>query len=292
MSPRRHGSTRSVAVGVAVATPTSPRAARAPTTAATSAASRSRSSSAVGSSASGVGAEEHDRRRPPARPSRTGSSATYSGCDSGSATMSSRNIVVDDVDHRTRGAEVAGEPAGRRAERRAGPEERGDVGAAEAVDRLLRVADHEQPAGVDRELVPPVGAGVGLARREQRGEVALDRVGVLELVEQQAGVPGAQPPAHVPPVVGVAQHRAGEHEEVVELELARAAAGRGLAQGELRQLPRQAAHDRPRTSRRRGRVDERRGAPATRSRTSSTGHSAGQLSLRAVRHAALRAHPR
>ena len=39
--------------------------------------------------------------------------------------------------------------------------------------------------------VPPVGAGVGLARREQGGEITLDRVGVLELVDEEALIPRA-----------------------------------------------------------------------------------------------------
>ena len=105
-----------------------------------------------------------------------------------------------------------------------GPEERGDVGAAEAVDRLLRVTDQEEPAGIDRELVPALASERRARPSEERSEVALDRVGVLELVEQQARVAGAQAAAHLPSVVGVAQHRTGQHEQVVELELSGAAA--------------------------------------------------------------------
>ena len=62
-------------------------------TAATSRASRSRSSSAVGFSSSGV-APRSTTGGPTGAASRTGSSATYSGCDSGSATMSSRNTAL------------------------------------------------------------------------------------------------------------------------------------------------------------------------------------------------------
>ena len=53
-------------------------------------------------------------------------------------------------------------------------------------------------------------------------------------------------------MVGVSQQRAGEHEEVVELELPAPASCRGLAQGELRQLPGEAAHHELGESRRGG----------------------------------------
>ena len=222
MSPRRHGSPRSPSPSASRRRTTDQpsRSARG-TTAATSAASRSRSVVGGGGPFVGLGAEQHHRGARPRRRSRTGSSATYSGCDSGSATMSSRKIALTHVDHRPRGAEVAGEvarrrrrtpsaPAGTRRCRRAGS------GRSTASGRRPRRGGRGRPASSSHRWA----RGVGLARREQHGEVALDRVGVLELVEQQAGVAGAQPLAHLPAVLGVAQHRAGQHEQVVELELA------------------------------------------------------------------------
>ncbi len=152
--------------------------------------------------------------------------------------------MVDELDDGLDGAEVVREVARRRAERRARAQERGDVGAAEPVDGLLRIADHEQAAGIGDELVPLLLARVRVARREQGREVALDRVGVLELVEEEVGVALAQAPADLPSVLGVAQHRAREHEEVVELEPATPATLVGFAQRELRDLPRQATNRR------------------------------------------------
>ena len=116
--------------------------------------------------------------------------------------------VVHEVDHRARRPEVAGELVQRRAERTTGAEERSDVGAPEAVDRLLGVADDEEPPGIGGDLVPRSVARVGIAGREQRGEVALDRVGVLELVEEQARVALAEAAADVDAVLGVAEQRA------------------------------------------------------------------------------------
>ena len=119
-------------------------------------------------------------------------------------------------------------------------EERGDVGAPEAVDRLLGVADDEEAPGLDGDLVPRPRRGIGVGRREERGEIALDGVGVLELVEQEVRVALAQVAAHLPAVLGIAQHLACEHEEVVELEPTRALALAGLVERELRDRPRRA----------------------------------------------------
>ena len=57
-----------------------------------------------------------------------------------------------------------------------------DVGAAEPVDRLLRVADEEQRAGA-RARAPPVGLAV-VVGREQQQDLRLERIGVLELVDE------------------------------------------------------------------------------------------------------------
>ena len=152
--------------------------------------------------------------------------------------------VVDEVDHRPGGAEVAGEPAGRRAERRPGPEERGDVGAAEAVDRLLRVTDHEQPAGVDRELVPAVARG--RRARPTRG-ARRDRTGSGRCPGTRRAAGGC---------TAARRRRRTSHPWSGSRSTARASTRRswnsssprrrragGLAQGELRQLPGQPAHD-------------------------------------------------
>ena len=62
------------------------------------------------------------------------------------------------------------------------------LGPAEPVDRLLRVADEEQPpgqGGVGLRSPPRRASGGG---GEAHGDLELDRVGVLELVEQQVRV--------------------------------------------------------------------------------------------------------
>ena len=145
--------------------------------------------------------------------------------------------VVHEVDHRTGRTKVPGEAMQRPAERVAGAQERGDVGAPEPVDRLLGVAHHEQSAGVDGDLIPALGARFRRARCEQRRNVTLDRVGVLEFVEEQVRVALPQPPPNVDAVLGIAQHRARQHEQVVELERAGASPRLGLGHGELGDLP-------------------------------------------------------
>ena len=101
-------------------------------------------------------------------------------------------------------------------------EERRDVGAAEAVDRLLRVADDEEMAGCDRDLVPRRRGQRGIARvgrGDADRELDLDRVGVLELVEQEPRVALVEPRPHDRTLLGVTQKLTGEDEQVVELEL-------------------------------------------------------------------------
>jgi hypothetical protein len=133
--------------------------------------------------------------------------------------------VVHPVDDRGDGAEVRLEgdrPPGLGREALLGGEERADVGAAEPVDRLLRVTHHEQPTGLDRHVGPVVVVGpVGVGGGDAHGQLDLDRVGVLELVEQQPLVAAVERGSHDGALHRVAQHPAGEHEEVVELEGAR-----------------------------------------------------------------------
>ena len=57
-----------------------------------------------------------------------------------------------------------------------------DVGAAEPVDRLLRIADDEQASG-HRDDRAPVGL-VGIGGGEQQQDLRLQRIGVLELVDE------------------------------------------------------------------------------------------------------------
>ena len=108
-----------------------------------------------------------------------------------------------------------------------------DVRAPEPVDRLLRVADDEQ-AAVRHVYLVPIG-GVGLrAAGDPGGQLDLDRIGVLELVEQQPAIPPLQRRAHSRAVDRVAKQVAGEHEKVVELQPPLLAAG---LRGRERRLP-------------------------------------------------------
>ncbi len=130
--------------------------------------------------------------------------------------------VVDPAEDARRRPEVAGEKTGRAGrELLFGREERGDVGAPEPVDRLLGITDEEEPARLDAHLRPrTVGIG-GIVGPEQRGELDLDRVGVLELVDQDAVVALPEPGAGGRTVLRIAQQHAGEDQQVVEVELAR-----------------------------------------------------------------------
>ena len=61
----------------------------------------------------------------------------------------------------------------------------GDVGAAEAVDALLGIADHEELAGGQTDVAPVPGRRLGLrVLGQQEGDLGLQRVGVLELVHE------------------------------------------------------------------------------------------------------------
>ena len=84
---------------------------------------------------------------------------------------------------------------------------RRDVGAAEAIDRLLGVADQEQRAGPDLERGPIVAVRqpAGSPHRRQKISVC-KRVGVLELVDQD--MREALPPARGAPRHGRAAGRA------------------------------------------------------------------------------------
>ena len=119
------------------------------------------------------------------------------------------------------GAEVRDERNVRRvAEHLAGTLEQRDVSATETIDRLLRIAHDEHPTSRRRERRPlsrrVSRRGVGRAR-DEHCQLDLDRVGVLELVEQQTGVALVQ--GSTSEIAG-AQQSARQHEQIVELELA------------------------------------------------------------------------
>src|SRR5207253_1075472 len=88
----------------------------------------------------------------------------------------------------------------------------------EAVDRLLRIADQEELAR-NRAHAPPV-AGGRVVRREEQENLRLQRVGVLELVDEDVREPALQ--------LGtdrrvVADQVAGAEQQVDEVEAAGAA---------------------------------------------------------------------
>ena len=83
------------------------------------------------------------------------------------------------------------------------------LGAAEPVDRLLHVADHEQPAREERLAA------------QQPEDLALDAVGILELVDQdEFDRPGRRRTSSVGghDLRVVAEQVAGQDQEVVEIE--------------------------------------------------------------------------
>ena len=65
----------------------------------------------------------------------------------------------------------------------------GKIGVAEAVDGLLVVAHDKQLAGFQRQGMPGLPANIGIRfGRQVKSDFGLQRVGVLELVNQDAGV--------------------------------------------------------------------------------------------------------
>ncbi len=85
-----------------------------------------------------------------------------------------------------------------------------DVGAAEAIDRLLGIADDEETAGLRLRLPP-----VGLARivgGEQQQDLGLQRIGVLELVDEDALEAALEALAHAP----VVAHQVACDEQQIE----------------------------------------------------------------------------
>ena len=90
-----------------------------------------------------------------------------------------------------------------------------DIGAAEPVNRLLRIADDEQLAGFGAGLRPAIGAVV--RGRQQEQDFRLNGIGVLELVDEDPGESALQVAADL--VIGTQQiARAGQ--QVCEIERA------------------------------------------------------------------------
>ncbi len=146
--------------------------------------------------------------------------------------------VVDQRHHALAGAEVGGErqapPA--LAEALGRSQEQRDVGPPEAVDRLLGVAHEEEVALAGGDRIP-VGAGGGrVGAGDEHGQVDLDGVGVLELVDEEVAVTPVQRGPHRSAVVRIAQRVTRQHQQVVELELAGAAPFRGGVEGEAPQV--------------------------------------------------------
>ena len=126
--------------------------------------------------------------------------------------------LVDPRDDRLGGAEVDGEGGAIR-DVLSGGEEGADVGPSEPVDRLLRIADKEEAPRTGLDLVPRLAGDVdGGIGRDQDCEFDLDRVGVLELVEQQAGIPRAKRVPDRNAVLRTPQQAARPDEQIVKLE--------------------------------------------------------------------------
>src|SRR4029078_3352914 len=88
------------------------------------------------------------------------------------------------------------------------------LGATESVDGLLRIADEEQLAGNDAN---PIGiALLRIVGGEEREHVRLQRVGILEFVDEQMREALLQSDANA--LVG-AKEVAREHEQIEKIEL-------------------------------------------------------------------------
>ena len=93
------------------------------------------------------------------------------------------------------------------------------VRAAELVDRLLRIAHHEQLAGLGRGGLPARLVRIGGGQQQQ--DLRLQRVGILEFVHEDVGEALLQVCAA--PRASVAHEIARQHQQVDEIELAGAA---------------------------------------------------------------------
>ena len=115
-----------------------------------------------------------------------------------------------------------------------------DVGPPEPVDRLLGVADDEQRSGPERHARPvPLRAR---RAREQQDHLGLDRVGVLELVDEEPAILVLEGGADLQVV---AEQGRGVLEQVVVVQRDGAPAGRGGVLPALEQQGQREAVDVP-----------------------------------------------
>ena len=91
-----------------------------------------------------------------------------------------------------------------------------DVGAAEGVDRLFRIADDKQFAGCQFNFAPVRHALVGLFGQVEQNLI-LDRIGVLKLVDQDRPVAALEFGAHA---LVIAHQVARAHQQAVERDMA------------------------------------------------------------------------
>ena len=82
---------------------------------------------------------------------------------------------------------------------------------------MLRVAHDEQPTGLERELEPRPALDVGRIGRDEHCDLDLERIGVLELVEQQHRVAIVELRPHR---CIAAQEIAREREQIMKLDAA------------------------------------------------------------------------
>ncbi len=157
---------------------------------------------------------------------------------------------VDPVDNRRLRAEVAGQIEAD--DRNAGDapgrlclEEDADLGLAEAVDRLHRIADGEQRAPVARF---PAG-------REPRDQFAVGPRRVLELVDEQVRQPVVDGQQQVAGIVGIAERRQCAQRRLAEI-------GRAFVWRKRPAAARQSAAAAPAWRRRTPMPRRRRRAPA------------------------------
>ncbi len=127
--------------------------------------------------------------------------------------------VVDPAQDRRRRAEVLADGLDASASARLRPHQvldlvvHGDVSPAEAVDGLLGVAHHEELAGLEHDPPPRVGLRPALA--EEEDDLRLERIGVLELVDQEI----AEAPLQQSPRVAIGEEQVAQAaEEVGEVE--------------------------------------------------------------------------
>ncbi len=88
-----------------------------------------------------------------------------------------------------------------------------NVGAAEAIDRLLRIADEEQTAGHRARLAPIRFSRI--VSSQQQEDLSLQRIGVLELVDKNARKPALKSLADL---LVVANQISRDQQQVEEVE--------------------------------------------------------------------------